>query len=234
MGEIEPTTVYEQLATKCNCIGSVEQSDVEELINLISLYTCWTQKPCETFLSGERREVLELPDCMDECEVFSFTPFYHPFDKESFAFTLIAQKGTEEETTEITDFSYSEIDDDFKMVLPIPNCRCNCRNKCDCPTKYKLLVTYVAGYDLLPDCMIPLMCEALQYIKEKNKCDCSKCTTCDNKYENDQVPILVDDADTITLQLKNYFIRVLSNQYKRQLSLISLCERQNELWGFRV
>ena len=230
----EPKTIYEQLSNTCKCMKTVTEADVDQLIDLISVYTCWAQSPCETFLLSERREVMELPPCMEECEVFSFKPFYHPFDVETFTFTLIAQKGIEEESTVISDFSYSEIDDDFKMVLPIPSCRCSCKKRCDCPTKYKLLVTYVAGFDLLPDCLLDLMCEGLQYIQEKNECNCDKCTSCDNKYEDDKVPILIDDADTITLQLKNYFVRVLSNQYKRKLSLISLCEKPNELWGFRV
>lgn len=214
-------------------MSKIETADVDELINLVSVYTCWTNKPCESLLLWERREVLTLPDCMDDCEVFTFEPFYHPFDIESFAFTLVAQTGIEETTTAITDYSYSEIDGNFKMVLPIPSCKC-CKPKCECPTTYKLLVTYVAGYETLPDCLIPLFCEALQYIQEKNKCDCDACPTCDNKYEEDRTEILIDNAATLTDQLKNYFVRVLANQYKRQLSLISLCERPSELWGFRV
>ena len=78
------------------------------------------------------------------------------------------------------------------------------------------------------------MCEALQYIKEKNNCSCDKCPSCENKYEDDQTAILVDNAEKLTDQLKNYFVRVLTEQYKRELSLISLCEKPNELWGFRV
>lgn len=233
MAEEEVKTIYEQINERCDCMRSVKTTDVDELINLISVYTCWAQHPCETLLSSERREVVELPDCTDKCQVFRFEPFYYPFDKTSFSFTLVAQKGIEETSTEITDYSYSEIDGDFKMVLPIPDCKCGC-DKCDCPAKYKLLVTYVAGYTELPDCLMPLICEALQYVADKNECSCDKCETCDKKYEDDQIPILVENADTLTLQLKNYFIRVLSKQYMRQLSLISLCSKPNELWGFRV
>lgn len=227
-------TIYNQLSEYCNCIKEFKESDVDELINLVSVYTCWTNKLCETFLSGDRREVIDLPPCVDECEVFTFRPFYYPFDADSFQFTLVAQTGIEETTTEITDFSYSEIDDDFKMVLPLPDCKCGCAPKCGCPTKYKLLVEYVAGYQELPDCLLPLFCEALQYIQDKNNCDCSKCLECDNKYDDDKVEVAVADGGNITVRLKYYFVRTLAEQYKRQLSLISLCERPNELWGFRV
>lgn len=226
-------TIYEQLSEQCNCV-TVNQADVDELINLISSYTCWMQSPCETFLSGDRREVLDLPECMDECEVFTFTPFYHPFNKDSFTFTMVTQSGIEETTTTITDYAYSEIDGDFKMVLPLPDCKCCCDSKCECPKKYKLLVTYNAGYETLPDCLISIFCEALQYIKDKNNCDCDKCQKCDAKYEEDKTEILIESAATLTDQIKNHFVRVLARQYARELSLISLCDRQNELWGFRV
>lgn len=227
-------TIYEQLSEQCDCIKPFREKDVDELIHLISAYTCWTNTLCETFLLGDRKEVLDLPDCVDECEVFTFTPFYHPFDADSFEFTLVEQTGIEETTTTITDFSYSEIDDNFKMLLPIPDCKCGCRPKCGCPKKYKLLVTYVAGYEELPECLVPLFCEALQYILEKNECSCDKCSTCDKKYEEDKTEILIENAATLTDQLKNYFVRVMIQQYKKQLSLISLCERPNELWGFRA
>lgn len=226
-------TIYEQLSKQCDCIDKIETSDVDELINLISSYTCWMNKPCENLLSGERREVIDIPDCVCDCEVFEFKPFYHPFDEESFIFTLIAQTGIEEDATGITDFSYSEVDGDFKMLLPLPSCRCGAP-KCGCPTNYKLVVDYVAGYEELPDCLLPLMCEALQYIKEKNNCSCDKCPTCDKKYEEDQTEIIIDNAASLTDRIKYYFAKVLTEQYKRELSLISLCEKPNELWGFRV
>lgn len=225
-------SIYEQLSEKCNCM-TVKTTDVDELIQLISSLTCWQNKPCETFLLSERREVMDLPDCMDECEVFTFDPFYRPFDTESFHFTLVAQTGIEETAAEITDFAYSVVDDNYKMILPLADCKCRCK-PCECVPKYKLVATYVAGYEELPDCLVSLMCEALQYIAEKNKCDCDKCQTCDNKYEDDQVPILIENADSLTLQLKNYFVRTLAGQYRKQLSLISLCQRPKDLWGFRV
>ena len=228
----EIVTIKEQLSEYCDCLKTVEQADVDELIELISVYTCWAQNPCETFVMGERHEVLELPDCLDECGVYEFEPFYVPFDSESFTFTLVAQEGIEETTSPITQYNFSATDQNFKMILPLESCRCH--HECGCPTKYKLVVDYNAGFELLPDCLLPIFCEALQYIHERRSCDCSECTSCDKKYGEDQTEILVDDAAKLTDELRTYLIRVLSKQYKRQLSLISLCERPNELWGFRV
>lgn len=222
--------IFEQLSNKCDCV-EVKEEDVKELINLISLYTCWTQKPCETFLNGERREVIDVPDCMCDCGVFTFDPIFRPFDVDSFQFTLVAQTGVNEETTIIGDAVYSEVDDVFKMVLPVPSCECK-PNNCGCPTTYKLVVTYQAGYEKIPECLIPLFCEALKYIREKNDCSCDKCNTCDT--DNDRIEIIEDDAAKLEDRLKYYFAKVLTKQYQSQLSLISVCKARRDYWGIVV
>lgn len=222
--------IYKQLSDKCNCVD-VREEDVDELISLISIYTCWAEKPCETFLLGDRRQVIDVPDCQCGCGVFTFEPFYYPFDKESFQFTLVAQSGVNETSTSIADVAYSEVDEAFKMVLPIPSCECKPSN-CGCPTKYKLVVDYQAGYEEIPECLLPLFCEALKYIKEKNECPCNKCDTCDT--DNDQIEIVQSDAAKLSDRLKYYFVNMLTAQYKRQLSLLSLCRASKDIWGFVV
>lgn len=223
--------IVEQLTEYCNCMAEVRESDVMELVNLISLQTCWTKKPCENFLLSERREIVELPDCTKKCEVFVFNPFYYPFDKDSFTFNIVKTVGIEEETIPITEYTYSQWDDNFRMELPLPLCKCLC-NPCDCKPTYRLVVDYVAGYEELPDCLLPLFCEALQYIAEKNTCDCSECQTCNDGIQ----PIEIDYAngDTITDRLHEFFVDNLTKQYQRQLSLITLCRRADDLWGFVV
>ena len=221
--------LYDQLSDKCNCV-EVRESDVDELINLISMYTCWMQEPCETFLYGERRQVIDVPDCMCDCSVFTFEPFYKPFDIESFTFTLVAQTGIEETSIAIGDVAYSETDEVFKMMLPIPNCKC--KSQCGCPTNYKLVVTYNAGFDDLPDCLIPVFCEALKYIKDKNDCPCNRCDTCDT--DDDRIEVVESEAAKLQDRLKYYFVKVLTEQYKKQLSLISICKPERKLWGFVV
>lgn len=223
-------TVFEQLSEYCDCLKSVDERSVNELITLISGYTCWAQKPCETFLTGERKEVIDLPNCGKDCDVFPFEPFYAPFNKDSFTFTLIEQNGIQEIATPITDYVYSEVDEQFRLELPLPDCKC--KPKCGCESNFKLMVTYVAGYDEIPDCLLPLMCEALQWIIEKNTCDCSECEPCDTGYrEPKQI-----DYTTLTGRLQEHFLTVLTVQYFRSLSLISLCgkHRKGYLWGIVV
>lgn len=220
-------TVLEQITEYCNCTDATER-DVTELINLISMYTCWTQKPCETFLLGERREVVDLPNCTNECDIFTFEPFYVPFDESSFTFTLVEQNELTENVTDITDYVYSTVDENFRLKLPLPDCTCS--PKCGCESKYKLLVTYVAGYELIPDCLLPVFCEALQYIADKNDCECDECDGCDDARTNETYI----DETTLVGHLQVYFLQTLTAQYKRQLSLISLCQRRNVLWGVVV
>lgn len=224
-------TVIEQLTSYCDCLDNVDERDIDELITLISVYTCWTGKVCDTFLSAERKEVIDLPDCVCECDVFTFEPFYVPFDKDSFTFTLIEQTGIEETATEITEYVYSEADENFRIALPLDNCQC--QYVCGCKPNYKLLVTYTAGYELIPDCLLPIFCEALQWIKDKNTCECcNKCDPCEDSTERKYYEI---DYTTLTGRMQDYFLNMLTVQYMRELSLISLCDRNRyKLWSVVV
>ena len=229
MDEERTLTPLEQLTEYCDCLD-VNERDVNELINLISIYTCWTQKPCETFLLSERREVVDLPNCVCDCDVFEFEPFYAPFDKDSFTFTLIEQNGINEDSSLITSFTYSEADEKFRLELPLPDCRC--KPRCGCESNYKLVVTYLAGYSEIPECLLPLFCEALQWIAEKNKCDCDDCDACNPNDRNSEGVI---DYTTLTGRLQDHFLSVFTRQYFSQLGLISLCQRyKGELWGVVV
>lgn len=223
-------TIYEQLTEYCDCMNEVTERDVDELINLISSYTGWMQHPCETFISDVRKEVIDIPNCICECDVYEFEPLYYPFDKDSFVFTLVEQNGIQETTTVLTNVAYSEVDEKFRMELPLTSCKCS-KPKCGCESKFKLLVEYVAGYELLPDCLLPLFCEALGWIAEKNKCDCDDCQPC-NPSENTVQGVI--NYASLTGRLQEHFLTVLTVQYFRQLSLISLAKRKGYLWGVVV
>jgi len=222
-------TPYDQLADYCDCV-EVSDKDVNELITLISSYTCWTQHLCETFLKSERKEVIDIPDCVGDCNVFEFEPFYTPFDVDSFTFTLIEQNGINETETAITAYRYSEADGVFRLELPLPSC--TCRPRCGCESNYKLVVSYIAGFELIPECLLPVFCEALVWIKEKNTCDCSECQPCDPTL-NDKVGVI--NMASVGGHLQEYFVQILSRQYFRQLGLISLCtKKRRTMWSVVV
>lgn len=217
--------IIEQLKSYCNCID-IDEEEVLHLIELISMATCWTHEPCcETFLFSSRREVIELPSCNDKCNVIAFEPYYKPFETDSFTFTLIEQKGIEEKSTSI-EGAYSEVDGNFKLNLSAIK-DCHCKTQCGCETTYKLLVTYDAGYITLPDCIVPVMCEALKYLHNDGGC-----ASCNTDYEAESV--YVGDGATINDRLDDYFGRVLFRQHVRELGLISLCEKTDDIWGIIV
>lgn len=224
--------IADQLKRYCGCVD-VKDSDVAELINMVSIATCWMDSPCNTFLLGERKEIIDLPECMDCAYVFE--PFYHPFRPESFSFKLLKISGIEEEVTEITDYTYSEYDGKFRINTGLPSCKCQrgckCKCTCGCEDEYKLIVTYEAGYDDIPECLLPVFCNLLEVIHAKNDCSCDDCG-CGDKYGEDNITYA--KGDVVTVALETDLGKMLVEDYKKQLAMISLCRAKKELWGYVV
>lgn len=218
-------TIYEQLENYCDCI-QVNTEDVDELVNLVSMATCWALSPCETFLSERRQEVIKLPLCLDNCEVITFEPYFTPFKPESMKMHLVEVNGIKERKYPVKDFAYSETTNSFRIDPNLPTCKC--KPVCGCEKEYYLVAEYIAGYDEIPECLLPAFCEALQYVVDRRKCEC-ECQECNY---DDKTEVLVYNAASITNQLKVYFVEMLSEQYKRQLSMISLCDQHLSIWGY--
>lgn len=244
--------ILDQLRAYCDCVDDIAEDDVAELINLISMATCWTKEPCETFLVGRRREVIDLPSCAD-CPI-TFEPFYRPFIGEmtvvepdpvtgepvekqvpfgvgDFKFYLVKIDGIEEEVTEIADFRYHATDGMFHINSGLPSCRCGC-DPCGCPPSYKMVVEYTAGYDEIPDCLLPVFCNVLTVIKAKRDCKCCDDCGCDNQEQQ----IKYASGDVVSVALETDIGKLLVEQYKNQIGMLSLCSDMSStrLWGFVV
>jgi hypothetical protein len=90
----------------------------------------------------------------------------------------------------------------------------------------------MAGYEEIPECLLPLMCDALYWVNEKNKCDCESCEACDPTVNTDEGVI---NYASLGGRLQEQFLNILTKQYFNQLSLISLCNGyKGELWGVVV
>lgn len=223
--------IVDQLSEYCTCVKDATEENIAELVNVVSLATCWMREPCETFLKGDRREVIDLPECMD-CP-FEFEPYYHPFEIDSFKFYLVKIEGITETVSEITDFSYSVVKDRFLIDLGLPSCKCRPCDLCnECKPEYKLVVEYTAGYETIPDCLLPVFCNILQVIVAKNDCKCDDCGCDKSNYEEDNIQYAT--GDVVTVALETDLGQVLVEQYKKQLSMISLCKPAPSLWGFVV
>ena len=215
----------DDLRDYCDCVEA-DDEDVFELVNVISMATGWQGKPCETFLISTRREVIDLPSCTD-CPIV-FDPYYVPFDELSFKFYLATQEDVVETVTEISNFAYHASDGKFYVNPGIPSCKCN---PCGCQATYKLIVEYDAGYQSIPECLFPVFCNVLDVIHRKNKCDCDSCN-CDNTGSEEDVQYAT--GDIVTVALETDIGKILVEQYKKQLGMISLYRRQNNLWGIVV
>lgn len=213
--------IYDQLKDYCDCT-EVKEADVDELVSLISMATGWQTNPCDSFLSGERREVIDLPSCSD-CPI-TFEPYYHPFVPESFRFYLAKTEGVSETVTEITDFSL-HADGKFYVDTGLPSCSCGC-STCGCEPEYKMIVEYIAGYEDLPECLLPVFCAVLELIKEKNKCGCPGDCPCEGEEEINNVA-----GDVLTANLFTDITELLVDQYKRQIATLSLYRSTNAIWG---
>ena len=231
--------IFDQLTEFCDCVEDITQEDVNDMISVVSLATGWMQNPCETFLSSDRREVIDLPSCMD-C-AYTFEPYYTPFDPESFTFSLLKVKGLEETLTPC-EFVYSEIENVFRVDTGLKPCDCAC-DDCGCPAEYKLVVTYTAGYDAIPDCMLPVFCNLIEVIHAKNSCDCCEhgCTTCDSDTVTYDIngnittqQIKYKSGDVVTVFLETEFGKMLVEQYKSLLAMMTLTKRNHNVWGFVV
>lgn len=226
---INPTEIINQLKGFCSCVEKATDEDIAELVNVISIATCWMQKPCETFLLGDRREIIDLPPCAD-CPII-FEPFYHPFDVDTFEFSLITIEGIEETITPITEFAYHEADGLFHVIPGLPSCKCGCQKKCGCPTEYKLLVKYKAGYEVIPDCLLPVFCNVLEVIHAKNECNCCSDCGCEAKDENE---IKYASGDVVSVALETDIGKMLVEDYKDMIGMMSLCGQPRDLWGMVV
>lgn len=220
--------IVDQLRAYCACVEDITEEDVAELIQVVSMATCWQRVQCETFLEGARREVIELPSCAD-CPII-FEPYYHPFDAASFKFHLVKVEGISETTTEITEFSYSDIGRVFRIDTGLPSCKCRCDPCNTCPVQYYLTVDYDAGYDELPECLLPVFCNLLEIIKAKRNCNCDNVCGCDNQEEQ----VTYAKGDVVSVQLETELGKILVESYKNQLGLISLCRGRKYLWGVVV
>lgn len=246
MAEQVVTDLFTQLTQFCGCVDEVTAKDVSDLIDVVSLATGWAQNPCETFEKSTRREVIDLPSCLD-CP-YDFTPYYTPFDTDSFTFTLIERKGLEETRTSLTNFLYTGFDEGemkhdgaMRVDTGIPKCNCTCDNDCGCETEYKLLVTYDAGYETLPDCMLPVLCNLLEVIHAKNSCDCGGCDCSNGETVTRDADgniitqeIKYKSGDVVSVFLETDLAKMLVEQYKNQLGIISLLKRNHNIWGFVV
>lgn len=217
--------ITEQLQGYCDCLEADEKTAME-IVNVISMATCWQREPCETFLMSARRELIDIPSCADCAYVFE--PYYKPFDPDTFSFKVLKTEGIDEEEIAVEGVSLHS-DGLFYIDLGIESCKCK-KCTCGCPPSYKLLVEYNAGYEEIPECLLPVFCNVLEVVKAKNECECAVDCACDSKAQE----VKYASGDVVSVSLETRIGQILVEQYMNQLGFMSLCKPKRELWGFVV
>lgn len=216
-----------QIKDFCECVKDATDKDVVELINIVSMATGWMRSPCETLILDQRREVIDLPPC-EKC-TYVFDPYYKEFDPDTFSFYLLTIQGTEEMKQEVTDFQYHESDGKFYINLPLPACGCS-PTICGCPVEYKLKVEYMAGYLLLPECVLPAMCELLEVIRAKNDCCCDESCSCNTGEQE----IKYACGDVTSVQMQTDFGKMVARLIEGSLGMLSIVRGDSNIWGVVV
>lgn len=224
------TGIIEQLKSYCDCLKESDvkatnfESNIMQMINLLSTLLCWKSDTCDTFLLSERVEHFQPLD-LDTCKccdthIMQFTLFYQLVRAESIDVTVKIRDGIHFRSVSVSkeDFSFNECDNtlwiDFKNYdLP---------TLCDCDKVECIEVKYDAGYELLPDCLLPIFCDYLSYVIEMNRCKCG-CDVCEQEEGNYDDIINYDSSEeqlTAYIAVREHVIA----GYKRQLEAMSLCE----------
>ncbi len=225
-------TIYEQLQTSCDCIRQSDKNDdsfkknVMQLVDLISSITCWKNSSCETFLSSDREEVFDVDfirSCHCDGGLMITNLYYKEIKSETIQIILQTRDGIHFEEIELADEDFSFNAYENKLYIDLSPYGIN--DICSCKKLHKIIVRYTAGYELLPQCLVPVFCDYLQHLIAYNQCDCN-CDTCKDETEN-KAPV---EPDTI----EEYIQRTLLIAYQRQLETISLCGRSYRFLGMVV
>lgn len=244
--------IIEQLDNYCDCLprGAYDddkevtelfEKSVMQIINIISLLTCWTQNPCETFLNGERSETIDVEPfnkCCCNGGIVEFKPHYRPLVADSIKVTLIVYDGIHEDEIPIDNsaFSWNKRAEVVKVDL---------RNyinfsDCGCPKKYQLVFEYDAGYELIPECLLPVFCNLLAVVIKMNECCCDcACNENDTLDEESDIAIPgveIEYSEGVTERLDKWLMKLVLDGFQQQIALISICEVSvaRDIWGVIV
>ena len=153
--------IVEQLKNYCSCIKESDleadklEKNVGELIDLISTITCWKNHPCETFLSSQREEVFDVGEfkkCGCDSGIVRIPLFYPMIDPTTIEVSVITRERITFTTHKLEvdkDFSYNPYDNIVYVDLSNIDYKDVCN--CGCDELSKIVVSYVAGYETIPE-----------------------------------------------------------------------------------
>ena len=192
--ETEYADLISKLKDYCKCIpaGTTDETiwkgGLFQIMILFSNFLRWNDGKCNDMLSRTRRYKKEttFDCCMNGIEL------------------------PHNEITEITSFNIFKVTEceeiQYKVLTPIFSCltdkvrlckdtellseclECTkfgdvwncCKCRCRCEPKWYVDIEYLAGYEEIPECLIPLICELYSYIQLMNNKCLDQCATSEN------------------------------------------------------
>lgn len=240
--------VQQQLIDKCPCYKDCEVDDVkgmaDQLVDNISLSTCWTTKSCETLLYSDREERIEFPCLTCDCcgNIERFRPYFQEgISKDTTEVTIITQSGldTEEVKVDVNDFGVTKVKGYYEFLVNLENYGnyCNCSN---CDVMY-IVFKYKAGYEKLPDCLFPEVCDLIKVMEASNLgCggidDCCKMTQAEVGYalKSKKKGEISYTWEQNTEGFAYLFNQLLIGNMFKNLGMISLCGTHTDDYRSRL
>lgn len=223
--------IAEQLKDYCSCISDKDfantdklEKNLGELIQLISAMTCWSNKPCETFLSSDREEVFDIGSfktCGCDSGIITLDLFYPMIDVDSIKVYVLEREGVKFTKVEVDTDDYTYNPYERLLYIDLSNVGVTDVCRCDCSVYQKVIVDYVAGYEQIPDCLLPVFCDFFQFVIAMNKCECS-CSACEGETDTDDVIISEENSEE-QITISQYIKEHIANAYALQLGVISVC-----------
>lgn len=224
--------IIEQLKDNCDCISENEWSNtkleqnISEFLDLISTMTCWKTKACETLLMSEREEIFDIESLKFECGVcdsglVTKTLYFDLIQEESVKVKILIKSGIKIEIIELDDELYAFNPYTNEIYVDLSDYVFD--DECTCEKTIKMIVTYDAGYEILPECLFPILCDFLDYVFDMNKCTCGACTTCESDSTQDVVIVEGETDNSEFISIKLQIRNIIASNYMRQLEFISLC-----------
>lgn len=232
--------IVEQLKDYCSCIKDSDlqedklNKNVGELIDLISTITCWRNHPCETFLSSQREEVFDIEkikNCGCDAGIVRFPLFYPMIEPTTIEVSIITRDRITFTTHKLEvdkDFTYNP----YESIVYVDLSNLDFKNECNCKCSEisKVVINYVAGYEQIPDCLLPVFCDFLQFIIAMNRCECG-CSTCS---ETDGSDVLISEENSdAQISISMYVREHITKAYAEQLGILSVCNSKN-IWAGAV
>lgn len=235
--------VAHQIRSECPCFADLDDLPEEErdkalvpitrsLIRMLSLATCWTIETCGSLLFEPREERVELGCYNFSCcePIYRFRPYFQA-NITDVVIEVLVENGLSTENIQLTEdqFKVTDIHGYTEILINMRDfgARCACANECE---MIVLKISYMAGYELLPDCLFPDLCEVLRIISASitgcgSLAECCTMTqpALDSRLKSKRVGELSWSWEKDTDSTEYVFRQLIMTNRLKSLAMLSLC-----------